>query len=79
MASKLTKVHLSGDEPLTAEGPQGVLVETLCNRYCLKPIVVSLPQYAAWIADGLTDSIFCDHCRREADNAPQFQPRAFAS
>ena len=56
------KMHIHTREPVTAQSPKGLLVEAMCERYCLRPFVMSPAQYQGWVQMGLTQEIFCTRC-----------------
>ena len=64
-ATKPTKVPIHGCSPNVTTDSRGTVVETLCERYELKPVVVPPQVYWYWSEAGYTPEIFCGDCLRE--------------
>ena len=59
------KVHIHSQSPIVAAGSRGTVIEALCERYKLQPVVVSQDVYRGWTGYGYAAEIFCGDCLRE--------------
>ena len=59
------KVHIHGRSPNVTADSRGTVIEALCERYKLPPVVVSQEVYRGWAGYGYTEQIFCGDCLRE--------------
>ena len=64
-ATAPSKVHIRGRSPNMTTNSRGPVVEALCERYKLQPVVVPPTVYRYWPAAGYTEEIFRGDCLRE--------------
>ena len=51
--------------PNVTADSRGTVIEALCERYKLPPVVVAQEVYRGWTGHGYTSEIFCGDCLRE--------------